>query len=83
MTVLTIRGIDDELDAALRTEAKAQGLSVNALVRDLLRRGLGLGEGPHGHHDLDPLAGTWSPADLESFRAATAPLEDVDPGLWE
>ncbi len=83
MTVLTVRGIDDELDAALRREAGIRGVSVNALVREVLRRGLGLAEGPRLHDDLDALAGSWTAPELEAFVTASAPFANVDPDLWE
>lgn len=83
MTVLTIRGVDDELSEALRREAKLRGVSMNTLTRELLRRGLGLGGGPQRHHELDALAGAWSPADLDAFTEATALFGAIDPSLWE
>ncbi len=83
VVVLTVRGIDDELTAALRREAGIRGVSVNALVRELLRRSLGLTDSPQLHHDLDALVGAWSPAELKAFAAAGASFAQVDPGLWE
>jgi hypothetical protein len=35
------------------------------------------------HDDLDALAGTWSQNEADAFHAAIAPLEQVDPELWE
>jgi hypothetical protein len=35
------------------------------------------------HDDLDALAGTWSENEADAFKAAIAPLEQVDPELWE
>ncbi|MHB0980924.1 MAG: hypothetical protein ACYC5Q_12800 [Thermoleophilia bacterium] len=48
-----------------------------------MRRGLGLSNGPRRHHELDALAGSWSPADLDAFAEATALFGTVDPSLWE
>ncbi|MBU2602417.1 MAG: ribbon-helix-helix protein, CopG family [Actinobacteria bacterium] len=83
MVVITVRGIDDELAAALRREAGIRGVSVNALVRELLRRSLGFTDSPQLHHDLDALAGAWSSAELEAFTAAGASFAQIDQGLWE
>ncbi|GAB4249700.1 MAG: hypothetical protein Kow00129_10520 [Thermoleophilia bacterium] len=85
MGAISVRGIDKDLSAALKEEAKRRNTSVNGLVVDILRRELGLagGQGRRPrHHDLDHLAGSWSTQEAEEFREATAPFEEVDEALW-
>ena len=56
------------------------GTSLNRLV---LQRLTGDSPQPGRHQgDLDGLAGSWSAEDAEAFTAAIAPLEQVDPALW-
>ncbi len=83
MTVLTIRGIDDELGSALRREAKTRGISMNSLVLELLGRGLGLASDRVAHHDLDALAGAWTADQHAAFTAAVSDFARIDEGLWE
>ena len=82
MPVLTLRGVDERLAAALREEAHERGVSMNSLVLDLVRQGLGPGERRALHHDLDALAGTWGPTDVAAFSEATTDFETIDDSLW-
>lgn len=82
MAVLTVRGVDERLAASVREEAHRRGVSMNSLVLDLVRQGLGLSERRGLHHDLDSLAGTWSTADVTEFTEMTADFETVDDALW-
>ena len=83
MSVLTVRGIDGDLDRVLRAEAARRGVSLNALIIELVRRGLGVAPaGREPHRELDYLAGTWSDADVAEFTTAVSAFERVDESLW-
>jgi len=82
MPILTLRGMDDSLAAALREEAHRRKVSMNALVLALVRQGLGLAERRSLRHDLDALAGTWSADEVSEFTEAAADFERVDDALW-
>lgn len=81
MPILTLRGMDDSLAAALRDEAHRRKTSMNALVLELVRQGLGLAERRSRNHDLDALAGTWSAAEVVEFTEATSDFEQIDDAL--
>ena len=77
----TVRDVPPAVDAALRRKAKAEGKSLNRLVRDALEREAGLiAADAVQHHDLDQLAGLWE-ADPD-FDAAIAAQDAVDEDLW-
>ena len=82
-SVITLRGIDPDLRAALDAEAARLGISLNALILQELRGSLGLAGSDRLFHDLDHLAGTLSREDVEEFRAATQFFEQIDPELWD
>jgi plasmid stability protein len=84
MRSITIRGIDEDLDAALRRMAKRSASSVNATVLRLLRQSLGEGKRRFRpcHHDLDHLAGTWTEQERQSFDEAVSDFASVDQELW-
>jgi len=76
----TIRSVPAEVDQALRRQARARRLSLNAVVLEALRAAAGQGPEDRKHHDLDHLIGTMLP-DPELDQA----LEDqrtIDPELW-
>lgn len=85
MANLSIRGLDDEALAELKTRAVRENASVNTLVLRLIEQGLGRQRAKPGlrrHDDLDALAGSWHKRDAAAFERATAPLGEVDAKLW-
>lgn len=86
MARLTIRGVDDQLHAALKKAAREKGVSVNKVVLDALRQVTGLepaGGQSQRHHDLDHLAGTWTSAEYDEFTAVLAEQRPIDGELWQ
>lgn len=77
----TIRTIPSEIDRALRQRAKREAKSLNAVVVDVLARGLALDAGPVRHTDLDHLIGTWQ--EDPEFDRTIAGFERVDVELWK
>jgi len=84
MSATTIRGLNEAEAGRLRDEAKSRGVSVNTLLKQLVREGLGLARTSRGrrHTDLDALAGTWSPGEAKAFGRATEPFERIEAELW-
>jgi hypothetical protein len=82
-TALTLRGIDPALRSALETEAARLGMSLNALILQILRGSLGLAGADDVRHDLDALAGSWSRDEAREFAAAIRDFGEIDPSLWQ
>jgi hypothetical protein len=83
MAALSLRGIDDRLAAALKAEAQRRAISMNALILDLARQGLGISTAKRPiHTDLDTLAGSWTAHDIAEFERTTAEFERIDESLW-
>jgi ABC-type uncharacterized transport system substrate-binding protein len=81
MAAISVRGLEAQQLQDLKNEARRQGISLNKLA---LQRLTGSGDNAAAaHDDLDALAGTWSQNEADAFNAAIAPLEQVDPELWE
>ncbi len=85
MTTMTLRGIDEALAQTLKEQSSREGVSLNTLALQLLRKATGLDKPKRVvmHHDLDRLAGTWSAEDAASFAATTASLATIDENLWQ
>ncbi len=85
MKVLTVRGIDAKLGEALRAEAQRRGMSMNALVLEVLREGLGMAAGgPRTYHDLDFLFGSWTREEAQAFdRVIEEEFEQIDWNDWQ
>jgi len=83
----TLRGIDATLEARLRSKAKTQGQSLNQTALTLLKNALGLlpthRTPSHAYHDLDPLAGTWTKDEFQSFQQELKRARTVDAELWQ
>lgn len=80
-----LRGIQPEVMALLKSEAKKLNLSVNALIQTYIEKGLGVNQQVKKtiYHDLDHLAGTWSSADAKSYEKNTQYFEQIDEELWK
>lgn len=76
----TIRQVPSRVDRALRQKARAQKLSLNAVVLRALEVEAGVTGQPKEHHDLDEFFGTWI-SDPEVDRAL-AEQRTVDSRDW-
>ena len=77
----TIRQVPEQVDRFLRQQAKKSNKSLNSVLLDILKRGVGATEELVEYHDLDELAGSWIP-DPE-FDAAMEAFESIDEELWK
>ena len=81
---IQIQHLDEETAAWLDERARRRGVDVERIVIEMIHRGI---ESEHqaplqAHHDLDALAGTWSPEEAEEFFRATSGFGEIDEGLW-
>jgi hypothetical protein len=86
MSNLSLRGLEPDVLAELKACALKENASVNSIVLRLINKGLGRQASKPArkrHHDLDALAGSWSPADAADFQQATRAFDTIDPGLWK
>lgn len=87
MKQLTLRGFDDELERAIKSEAAAYGISLNQAVLRLLRRGVSMDEtgsvsGKIGTA-LDAHIGTWTDEEAREFEESVRLFEGIDDELWQ
>ena len=85
MTNLSVRGVDDTAVSRLKDQAKSRGISLNAYLVELIQRSAGVrtkaGRHPE-YRDLDDLAGTWTPEDVDDFTESQRAFERIDEELW-
>jgi len=77
----TIRRIPPRLDSLIKERAAREGKSLNETVLEALKAGLGYGDDPVRHADLDDLAGTW--VNDPAFDRAVEEMDRVDPEMWK
>jgi len=85
MKTLTIRGIDPELDRAIKSRANQNNLSANQWIIQALKKITGTGKEPvfKKHYDLDSLAGGWSKEETLAFAKNTKIFERIDEDVWK
>jgi hypothetical protein len=85
MKTITLRRIPRDLARVIEKRAREKGLSLAKTVLDLCQEGAGIRRPtqPVVHHDLDALAGTWTPEEAAAFEAALGDQRKIDPELWE
>ncbi|MGH7543392.1 MAG: hypothetical protein ACREK7_05585 [Gemmatimonadota bacterium] len=83
--VITLRNLSPELARRISDRADRTGKSFARTVIHLLEERLGL-TGSDGekrlHHDLDHLAGRWSPEVGIEFDRTLSDQRGIDPELW-
>lgn len=77
----TIRKVPLSIDKGLRIRARRERKSLNTVVVETLRCGLGIDGNAVRHNDLDDLAGTWV-SDPEFDKVMTA-FDKIDGSLWK
>jgi len=85
MKSITIHNLDDSLEAILEEKAREEGLSLNKMVKRLLRKALGLEPGGNGDREADfaKFCGVWSKADAAEFDRRTRDLRKIDRRDWQ
>jgi hypothetical protein len=86
MRTITLRNLPRELERLLEENAAASDSSLNKTVIRLLEKALGIGKpspGKRRYHDLDELAGSWSPEEAREFDRQLEEQRQIDPGLWD
>ena len=85
MRTITLRDIPSEVRRLIERTAAESGLSLNRTVIRLLRERLEREEGRQEQvfHDLDHLAGAWSPEEAAEFERSLADQRAIDSELWQ
>jgi len=79
MKSISVHGVDKETEKAVRERAKAEGRSVNKVVKELIAKGLGLGDKPPDNRAMfEDLSGVWTEAQEREFLDSIADLETID-----
>jgi plasmid stability protein len=80
---ISVHGIEDDILKAIEKRAKREGRSVNRVVKDLIAKGLGLGDKPPDNRAMfEDLSGVWTEAQEREFLDSLADLETTDEEDW-
>ena len=85
MKTISIRGIDPELAKKLKQAASEQSKSINQLVLDTLRNGLGIKKEKKytkTFTDLNHLFGSWSEEEFKTIQKKINNDRKIDKDLW-
>ena len=84
MKSITIHKLDENLSRVLEERARREGLSINKLVKKLLRSALGLEKVPEPDHRQEflDMFGTWSDREAAEFEKSIEDLERIEPEDW-
>jgi plasmid stability protein len=82
MGQITIRGVPEHIERAIRRKAADEHKSINRTVNELLQRALGLESAGQKRRDLSDLSGSWDQEEAEAFENATRIFEEIDKEVW-
>ncbi len=84
MKSITIHKIDDETEKRLTELATKEGISLNRLIKRVLRESLGVEKkSTNNKSDFTEFCGIWSEEDLQEFQQKVAPLEKINDEDWQ
>ena len=86
MKAVTIRGVEPEVAAKLKSTAAQKGKSINQLTLDLIKESLGFKKGKkysREYDDLDDLFGRWSDDEYREIRSKITGERQIDQELWK
>lgn len=82
MKSITIHNLDDRVYARIEQFAQAQDLSLNAVIKQLLHRSLGMSK-DQKKNDLSSFSGQWSSTEYRAFQKTQELFEVVESSDWE
>lgn len=86
MKQITIRGISEDVEKAVRKEAGKKNLSLNKALLSLIEKGAGV-RAEAGkkavYHDLDRFCGVWQAEEASAFEKTLGRQRKIDEGLWK
>jgi len=84
MKTISVHGLDEETEKLLKKRAKSEGKSVNKVVKEIIRRALGIIPDKKDHRkDFAHFLGVWSKRDENAFTEAIEDLETANPEDWK
>jgi hypothetical protein len=86
MKAITIRGVEPEVAAKLKSTATQKGKSINQLTLDLIKESLGFKKEKkysRVYDDLDDLFGRWSDDEYKEIQAKISGERQIDQELWK
>lgn len=84
MKSISVHGIDEEIEKAIKERAKNEEKSVNKVVKELIAKAFGIGEKPPDNRaEFADLCGVWTEAEASEFMELIADLETVDAKDWQ
>jgi plasmid stability protein len=83
MASITIHNLEPELERQLKARARAEGASLNQLVKRLLEQSLGLRQSQQPHRkSFEAFLGVWSKDELRRFERTTEDFNKVEEEEW-
>lgn len=84
MKSITIHKIDTDLEKRLDEMASRTGLSLNQLIKNLLRERMGLDKLEIDNRaDFEEFCGSWTKEDVDEFEEAVAGCSEIDEDMWK
>lgn len=83
MKSITIHNLDEASEKAIQKIVDETGLSQNKVVKQLLRKALGLPGTKKTRPDFSKFLGVWSSEEARDFEQHVKAFEQIDENLWK
>ena len=81
MQQVTIRGLGEDIERAIRKMASDNGKSMNQVIKEIIHKEFEKSRRPAS--SLSEMAGGWSRKEAAEFEAAIQSCEQIDEDLWK
>jgi hypothetical protein len=85
MKSLTLHNLEEPLLALVREKAKAQNMSINQFLRDLIEKTIGYKKNKQARYidDFRDVCGVWSQEQRAEFENNVKDFDHIDKGDWQ
>ncbi|HHB52622.1 MAG TPA: ribbon-helix-helix protein, CopG family [Saprospiraceae bacterium] len=83
MKSITIHKLDNDIASAIEKIAKSTGLSQNKIIKQLLRKSLGLNKKKTIKRDVSILFDIWSDREVSELENSIKIFDKIDEDLWK
>jgi hypothetical protein len=81
MQQITIRGLEPQIEQAIRAIAKSSHKSINQVIKEIIYKEFNESRPPA--ESLKKLAGSWTAKDAMEFERSIETCEQIDEDMWK
>ena len=83
MQQITLRGLDPEVEKAIRKISRKNNKSINQVIKEIVHKEFKKAKEKKPASSLKKLAGGWNTTEAEDFQKTIKSCEQIDEAMWK